>query len=624
MKIIGVLFHYRMAHRHKLNDYDIALILQASEESEDGIDFDDDSLADPDFDPDLEEFIEEHLEDEIDLSMQNNNNLISNPDEQPTPSSANLSNSTGPTEKRQKPEKRILQWKKKNLELDAQQLAFTGNELLSSDILDLETPLQFFLYLFPKELIQKISVETNLYLTQKNPNNNFNVSELEIQQFIGMVYIMSLIQLPRVTNHWSSVLGTPLIQQTMTANKFEKIRQYLHFNDNSKCLPRNNPDTDRIFKIRPVVDALNEAYSKVPLEPRLCVDEQICSTKARNTLKRYNPKKPHKWGYKLNVLSGLSGFAYNTEIESGKENIVRAEEPDLGASSNVVVRLSRMIPRRQNYKVYFDNYFTSLHLLEYLAKEGIYGLGTIRRNRIPNCKLPSEKELLNKDRGYSEEYVANVGGVDVSTTVWKDNKIVTLASTFAGQNPVGDVRRYDRKKSEYTTIRRPHIVSEYNQHMGGVDLIDSIMGTYKIRLRSKRWQVRIFYHYLDLTMSNSWLLYKRVCKYKNLPVKGIISSANFRLEVGETLCKMGIKPTLKTRRNLENEIEAKKHRGPAQRVPPKEVRQDQVGHWPQWTNKKIRCKYPKCSGFTHTMCEKCGVALCYIRAKNCFKKFHLS
>ena len=241
---------------------------------------------------------------------------------------------------------------------------------------------------------------------------------MDVRQFIGAVYAMSLIQLPRVTNHWNSVLGTPLIQETMSLNKFEKMRQTLHFNDNTKDLPRDNPNHDRVFKIRPVIDTLNEAYSKVPMEEQLCVDEQMCSTKARNMLKRYNPNKPHKWGYKIFVLSGVSDFAYKTEIETGKENIVLDEEPDLGASSNVVMRLARMIPRHQNYRLYFDNYFTSLRLLEYLAKEGILSLGTVRRNRIPDCKLSTEKIIMKKERGYSEEYAADVNGIDVSIVSW--------------------------------------------------------------------------------------------------------------------------------------------------------------------------------------------------------------
>ncbi|CAG9577512.1 unnamed protein product [Danaus chrysippus] len=204
---------------------------------------------------------------------------------------------------------------------------------------------------------------------------------------------MSLIQLPRVTSHWNTTIGTPMIQEIMPKQKFEKIRQYIHFNDNSNLPPRNSANGDRLFKIRPIVETLNRTFSTVPLETYLCVDEQICSTKARCNLKRYNPKKPHKWGYKIFVLSGVSGFAYKIEPETGAENVVLPDEPDLGASSNVVVRMARGIPRHQNYQLYFDNYFTSLALLEYLAKEAA------AVNIDGNSLRDAYRRAMNKKKG---------------------------------------------------------------------------------------------------------------------------------------------------------------------------------------------------------------------------------
>ena len=124
----------------------------------------------------------------------------------------------------------------------------------------------------------------------------------------------------------------------------------------------------------------------------------------------------------------------------------------------------------------------------------------------------------------------------------------------------------------YITIERPHIVAEYNRHMGGVDLIDSIMARYKILLRSKGWQVRIFYHFLDLAMANTWLLYRRVRKEKKMEDKEL-ASADFRLEIAMVLCKLNTKTSIK-RRSIEPDIQAKKHKGPAQYVLPIAVRED--------------------------------------------------
>lgn len=103
----------------------------------------------------------------------------------------------------------------------------------------------------------------------------------------------------------------------MTVNTFEKIRSNLHFNDN---LLSTGPKRDKIHKITPVIETLKKRFSIIPIEENLAVDEQICSTKARSSLKVYMPNKPHKWGYKFFVLSGASGFTYNLEFCTGQEN----------------------------------------------------------------------------------------------------------------------------------------------------------------------------------------------------------------------------------------------------------------------------------------------------------------
>ena len=62
-------------------------------------------------------------------------------------------------------------------------------------------------------------------------------------------------------------------------------------------------------------------------------------------------------------LSGASGFSYTFEIFTGtSDNVHPPNEPDLGASSNVAVRLAQHIPDTCNYKFYVDNCFNSIGL----------------------------------------------------------------------------------------------------------------------------------------------------------------------------------------------------------------------------------------------------------------------
>lgn len=106
----------------------------------------------------------------------------------------------------------------------------------------------------------------------------------------------------------------------MAVNRFEAIRAVLHFNNNENHLPKDRPDYDRLHKIRPVIDHLNHTFSSIPIDQRLSIDKQMCTTKIAHFLKQYLPNKPHKWGYKLFVLRSLMGYAYRFEVYSGQVN----------------------------------------------------------------------------------------------------------------------------------------------------------------------------------------------------------------------------------------------------------------------------------------------------------------
>ncbi|GBP87505.1 hypothetical protein EVAR_57312_1 [Eumeta japonica] len=140
-------------------------------------------------------------------------------------------------------------------------------------------------------------------------------------------------------------------------------------------------------------------------EEFLAVDEQIIPTKCRHEIKQYNPAKPHKWGFKNQVLSGVSGFSYDFDIFAGEQSdSFPSDAPNLGVSSNVVTRLTSTVSKHQNYKICFDNWFNSPNLQVYLLQNGLLPLGTVRLNRVPNSDMPTEKELKKEwTRKYGRE-----------------------------------------------------------------------------------------------------------------------------------------------------------------------------------------------------------------------------
>ncbi|GFW79049.1 piggyBac transposable element-derived protein 2 [Trichonephila clavipes] len=115
------------------------------------------------------------------------------------------------------------------------------------------TPYQFFKYLWMDEIISSIYEESKRY-------------PKEIQ------FTFQTIEPPRE-------LEFDRIKETMPLKIFETVRQYLHFNDKDKHLPRDHPNHNGLHKIKPLYDELNKNFAKAPLERHLSIDEQICSTK---------------------------------------------------------------------------------------------------------------------------------------------------------------------------------------------------------------------------------------------------------------------------------------------------------------------------------------------------------
>ncbi|XP_049772359.1 piggyBac transposable element-derived protein 2-like [Schistocerca cancellata] len=227
---------------------------------------------------------------------------------------------------------------------------------------------------------------------------------------------------------------------------------------------------------------------------------------------------------------------------------------------------------------------------------GIQSLGTVRPNRLKGCMFTSDKVMKKKGRGSYEEHLSKIDGITLSAVKWYDNKPVHLLSTFAGAHPTSTVERWDRTKKEKINVECPSIVHYYNQFMGGVDPLDSLIALYRIKIRSKKWYLRIVFHLLDLTVVNAWLLYRRDCTECNVRKLDQLSLLDFKATVAACLCKQN-KDGQKKRgspssSSMETAIQLKKKTGSAAPLPEKEVRKDGIGHWPQFSEKRGRCKKP--------------------------------
>lgn len=149
------------------------------------------------------------------------------------------------------------------------------------------------------DTIQTLVLETNRFRLDKKDKIS-PVTEGEMRQLLGIVIYMSVVHLPGRRDYWSSATRQAFVADIMPVNRFEEILSLLHAADNALMKEKGEPGYDRLHKIRPLLDNLNENFAKcAEPEAHMSVDEQIVPFQGHHNLKVYMEKKPNKWGYKI-------------------------------------------------------------------------------------------------------------------------------------------------------------------------------------------------------------------------------------------------------------------------------------------------------------------------------------
>ena len=467
-------------------------------------------------------------------------------------------------------------------------------------------PIEFFHYFFPKGLISYITEQSNRYCLQKT-GKTLDLTTDELKTFIGIYLYMGLVRQTNVRSYWEEATQVPQVANAMSRNRFLRIARYLHFCDNLSVTSEEKKS--KLWKIDPILNVLRKKFLSVTPEERHAVDEMIIPYKGKTSpVRQYLPKKPHKWGFKVWSRCGESGYLYNFIVYQGKEDSLSSDK-DLGIIGSTVMKLCEGIPHHKGHKVYGDNPFTSLPLVKKLQDHGIYYLGTIRSNRLPHdASLKTEKEFAKELGAYDQ---VSSEREKLTLVRWNDNRIVTLLSSYCGSEPLKEARRFDRTSKEFKIITMPHAVEEYNRFMGGVDKLDSLMGISRYSIISKRWYMYLFYYFVNVTVVNAWISYKKNMSVHCLPQKDIL----LRHFIGQITSDL-VHEQSKT-------VILREHAKRARLSRDCEARFDGVDHLPIWAEKKGKCRLCPNNKTTFIKCKKCNVYLCFVRERNCFEAYHV-
>lgn len=183
-------------------------------------------------------------------------------------------------------------------------------------------------------------------------------------------------------------------------------------------------------------------------------------------MKQFMPAKPIKRGYKIWCISDArTGFVLKFRVYTGKCDA----DNDLSLGEKVMLDLTTDI--RAGNVVVFDNFFSSVTLMEKLDEKKLYSCGTVRSNRKhlpafmkgePKSKVEQLKRQPLKSKLRRGHYEFKTKG-HVAATKWMDSKPVSMLST--AHNPFSTAKNVSK-----VSVSCPEVVSDYNRNMGGVAL----------------------------------------------------------------------------------------------------------------------------------------------------------
>lgn len=458
------------------------------------------------------------------------------------------------------------------------------------------TPLNCFRHFVDDKIIKIIVQETNRYannvitstvLSHRSRMKQWkDTTPSEIWEFLALIILMGMVKKPALPLYFSTdpIYSTPIFGAAMPKNRFLSILSNLCFSNSKKVT-----EDKRLYEIKSISDILRQNFRKnyLPKE-HVCIDESLMLWKGQ--LGNDPTKRPNFGIRSYELCESRSGYVWNFLMYAESSTTFT----DDGNSQGEEVVMTLMEPLLgKNYKVYVDRFFSSPSLAKRLLEAQTYMCGTVMKNRAGMPKnFPSEQ--LN----HGEMKTCQKNGISVFT--WKDKKEVNLISTMS-DNTFTETTKKDKKINEF--IRKPTCVVQYNKHIGGVSICDSVILAYPSMHKSTKWYKKVFFHMIDISLYNAWIIYKALGN--NVPL------LEFRHDVVQALLRKHHVPRIINRkRSGENPLRLTERHFPA-------LNEKEDG--------KIvfrRCKLcflKKQRKETKYICPDCNIPLC---TYPCFRNYH--
>ncbi|XP_059213262.1 piggyBac transposable element-derived protein 4-like [Centropristis striata] len=483
-----------------------------------------------------------------------------------------------------------------------------GHQLNSSTTY---TPLDLFKLFFSNDAAQTVCRNTNKQAAKSVARGKkyswTDVNVPEFFKYVGLSFFFALVKLDNMQDYWkkSTIFSVPFPANVMPRDRYRVISWNIHMSDPDKDTEndrkKGTPDYDRLYRLRPLMDTIKDACKSF-YHPRqnLSIHERSGATKSPTGIVQSIRGKPTKLGFKLFVLAdSSSGYTWDFNVYTGKSQFASG----VGLAYDSVMSLVKTAYLGSGFHLYVDNFYTSPKLFKDLFSLNIGACGTYREGRR-GCPRTETNALKKSDPRGSIRWLREGPLLFVK---WMDNREVSVCSTVHEVFSGSSVRRRVRSKDGHVAIKHipcPAPVLDYNRHIGGFDLSTQC---YSVHHKSMRWYQTLFFHFLDIAATNSYLLHKELCREKQ---EEPMSHRAFLQELTAQLC--GVTVTT---------APAQAHSG---HLPIAISEQSDISKRASYGRRTcVHCRKTKqVRQSTPWKCAECDVALCVIADRNCFRDWH--
>lgn len=351
---------------------------------------------------------------------------------------------------------------------------------------------------FSDEVINLLVENTNLYINFiksnfKRERAARETDEHEIRALLGLLILGGVYRSAHLNfqDLWDKD-GPPIFSITMSCERFLFLLRSLRFDDKSS---RNNRlSIDKLAPIRSLLSVIQENFLK-PYTPSefLTIDEQLIPFRGRCSFRQYIPNKPKRYGIKVfAMVDAKTYYCLKFEIYAGKQpqgSFASSNSPE-----DIVLRLIEPVDG-SGRNITTDNWYSSIPLATSLLDRNLTFIGTLKKNK----KQIPPQFLADKSRPVNSSLFGFTKGMTMVSYVPKKSKAVIILTTM----------EFGREIDESTgEKKKPAMITFYNSTKGGVDTNDQMCANYNVGPRTKRWPLAIFFHLINLSAINAYVVYK--------------------------------------------------------------------------------------------------------------------